>query len=231
MASVASFFVSRVDTAVDTLLEERLRQTNRPAERAALQDLSARPRSPTPSSPIRGTRISSAASAVTGCTRRARGRSASYGRARARRTRDTATSAMSMELVGPDTVNTIPPATVDAFRHHGRPRASLEEGVAEARQVMAALDRPGVSLDDITDKRRMACDSSAMRRTSCSVPSRASAPRRWPAASTARSAALAPSLETGVKTLDESSQGAWPARAGGVTPARDRSCRRRRRQR
>ena len=48
------------------------------------------------------------------------------------------------ELVGPDTVSTIPQATMDAFRHDGRPRASLEEGVPEARHVMAALDRLGV---------------------------------------------------------------------------------------
>ena len=41
---------------------------------------------------------------------------------------------------------------MDAFRDHGRSRASLEEGVEDARQVMAALDRLGVSLEEITDK-------------------------------------------------------------------------------
>ena len=55
-------------------------------------------------------------------------------------------------LIGPDTINTMPPATLDAFRDHGRVRASLEEDLPEARQVMATLDRLGISLDEITDR-------------------------------------------------------------------------------
>ena len=54
------------------------------------------------------------------------------------------------ELIGPDTVNTIPPATMDAFRDHGRPRASLEEDVAGAQAVMDALPGAGISIDAIT---------------------------------------------------------------------------------
>ena len=46
------------------------------------------------------------------------------------------------ELIGPDTVNTIPPATYDAFRDHGHPRASLEEGVGSARATMESLAAP-----------------------------------------------------------------------------------------
>jgi transaldolase/glucose-6-phosphate isomerase len=151
-ASVASFFVSRVDTAVDTLLEERLRQTNRPAERAALQDLLGK------------AAIANAKLAYQRYKEIFRGerwdRLRQVG-ARTQRLLWASTGTKNPrysdvryveELVGPDTVSTIPPATMDAFRHHGRPRASLEEGVPDARQVMAALDRLGVSLDDITDK-------------------------------------------------------------------------------
>ena len=54
------------------------------------------------------------------------------------------------ELIGSATVNTIPPATMDAFRDHGRPRASLEEDVAAAQAVMDALPGAGISIDDIT---------------------------------------------------------------------------------
>jgi transaldolase/glucose-6-phosphate isomerase len=56
------------------------------------------------------------------------------------------------ELIGPDTVNTIPPATFEAFRDHGRPRASLTEDVAAAFDTMAALSEAGISMKEVTDK-------------------------------------------------------------------------------
>ena len=56
------------------------------------------------------------------------------------------------ELIGRDTINTIPPATLDAFRDHGRPRLSLEENVAAAQQTMADLARAGISMKDVTDQ-------------------------------------------------------------------------------
>ena len=55
------------------------------------------------------------------------------------------------ELIGPDTVNTLPPATFDAFRDHGRPRASLTENLAEAADTMKRLSQVGISMQDITD--------------------------------------------------------------------------------
>ena len=56
------------------------------------------------------------------------------------------------ELIAADTVNTMPPATMDAFRDHGKVRASLEENIDEAKQTMAALDRSGISIDAVTAK-------------------------------------------------------------------------------
>jgi len=56
------------------------------------------------------------------------------------------------ELIGPNTVNTMPPATLDAFRDHGRPRASLAEDVEAAADTMAALVEAGISMKDVTDK-------------------------------------------------------------------------------
>ena len=54
------------------------------------------------------------------------------------------------ELIGPNTVNTVPPATLDAFRDHGTPRDSLEENVEEPEHVLAELEKSGISLDAIT---------------------------------------------------------------------------------
>ena len=56
------------------------------------------------------------------------------------------------ELIGPDTINTMPLATMDAFRDHGKLRASLEEDLPAARHVMATLDRLGISIDEVTAK-------------------------------------------------------------------------------
>ena len=54
------------------------------------------------------------------------------------------------ELIGPNTVNTVPPATLDAFRDHGKTRDSLEENIEDARHVLEELARSGISLDAIT---------------------------------------------------------------------------------
>ena len=56
------------------------------------------------------------------------------------------------ELIGADTVNTIPPATMDAFRDHGHVRASLTEDVEGAKKVMAETERLGLDLDGVTEK-------------------------------------------------------------------------------
>ncbi len=151
-ASVASFFVSRVDTAVDALLEERLRRTSGPAERAALQSLLGK------------VAIANAKLAYERYKEIVRSeRWARLAQAGARTQRllwaSTGTKNPSYsdvryveELIGPDTVNTMPPATMDAFRQHGRPNPSLEAGIAEARQVVAALEQVGISLDAVTAK-------------------------------------------------------------------------------
>jgi transaldolase/glucose-6-phosphate isomerase len=54
------------------------------------------------------------------------------------------------ELIGRDTVNTMPPATLDAFRDHGHPRDSLVEDLAGARATLAAAERLGLDLPAVT---------------------------------------------------------------------------------
>jgi transaldolase / glucose-6-phosphate isomerase len=56
------------------------------------------------------------------------------------------------ELIGPETVNTMPPATMDAFRDHGKPRASLEEDVDGAYDTTDRLAKAGVSMKAVTDQ-------------------------------------------------------------------------------
>lgn len=53
-------------------------------------------------------------------------------------------------LIGPDTVNTMPLETLSAYRDHGRPKARLEQGLAEAEQVLAELAEAGIDIDQVT---------------------------------------------------------------------------------
>jgi transaldolase len=55
------------------------------------------------------------------------------------------------ELIGPDTVNTMPEETVKAFQDHGSPRSTLQEGLAAAQAVFDDLAEAGVDYDDLTD--------------------------------------------------------------------------------
>ena len=55
-------------------------------------------------------------------------------------------------LIGPDTVNTVPTKTLDAFRDHGQVHETLTEGVDEAREVLATAERLGLDLDGVTDR-------------------------------------------------------------------------------
>ncbi len=56
------------------------------------------------------------------------------------------------ELIGAETVNTIPPATVDAFRDHGTAALTLEDGIADAQVVLSDLDGLGIDLTAVTEK-------------------------------------------------------------------------------
>jgi transaldolase len=55
------------------------------------------------------------------------------------------------ELIGPETVNTMPLETIEAFQDHGVVADTLEQGVDEAKQLLGELARAGVDYDDVTD--------------------------------------------------------------------------------
>ena len=54
------------------------------------------------------------------------------------------------DLIGPDTVNTMPQETIEAFQDHGDVRLTLEEGIDDARKVFEDVEAAGVSVDDVT---------------------------------------------------------------------------------
>jgi transaldolase/glucose-6-phosphate isomerase len=56
------------------------------------------------------------------------------------------------ELIGPNTVNTVPPATLDAFREHGHPKLTLETDLDGAHETMQTLEKVGVSMKAATDE-------------------------------------------------------------------------------
>jgi transaldolase len=55
------------------------------------------------------------------------------------------------ELIGPETVNTMPEETIQAFQDHGKVASTLEQGIDEAKQVFADFEEAGIDYDDVTD--------------------------------------------------------------------------------
>jgi transaldolase/glucose-6-phosphate isomerase len=152
VASVASFFVSRIDTLIDSQLEDKIKKATDPAQQQKLRQLKGK------------VAIANAKLAYQSYKKIFSGPRWAALAARGAQTQrvlwaSTSTKDPSFpdtyyvaELIGPDTVDTIPPATFDAFRDHGKPRASLEENVAAARETMETLAQVGISMKEATDK-------------------------------------------------------------------------------
>jgi len=152
VASVASFFVSRIDTLVDALLAARLKTAATPGERALLSSLAGK------------VAVSNAKLAYQRFKEIFRGPRWEALTARGAQTQRLLWASTSTknprysdvlyveELIGPDTVDTIPPATFDAFRDHGRPRASLEADLETAQDTMDTLAQVGISMEEVTGK-------------------------------------------------------------------------------
>ena len=150
VASVASFFVSRIDSAVDQELDEKIARANDPTEKERLAALKGK------------VAIANAKLAYQEYKRlfsgprweRLKAKGAKPQRllwaSTGTKNKDYSDVLYVEELIGPNTVNTVPPATLDAFRDHGKLRDSLEENVEDAQDVLAELGRSGISLDAIT---------------------------------------------------------------------------------
>jgi transaldolase/glucose-6-phosphate isomerase len=152
IGSVASFFVSRIDTAVDKLLDEKIAQVNDPDEKARLNALKGK--IAIANAKLAYQRYLKLFSGARWEKLAARGAKPQRLLWASTGTKNKAYSDVLYveELIGPNTVNTIPVATMDAFRDHGKLRNSLQENPAEAEQQLAALGRAGISLDSVTDK-------------------------------------------------------------------------------
>ncbi|MFZ3263936.1 MAG: bifunctional transaldolase/phosoglucose isomerase [Terriglobales bacterium] len=157
IASVASFFISRIDSLVDSLVNDQLKndqlkKETDPARKAKLQGI-----------------LGKVAIANGKLTYEAYERIFSSPRwkalaakgAQTQRVLWASTSTKNPnyrdvlyieELIGPDTVNTVPPATLDAFRDHGKPRQSLTEDLDGARKTMSNLAAVGIVMKDVTGK-------------------------------------------------------------------------------
>ena len=150
VASVASFFVSRIDSAVDALIEKKLKETS--GKSALLTTLVGR-------TAIANAKIAFCAFKkiyASPAWAKVEGRGAQKQRLLWASTgtknpayRDTL---YVEELIGPETVNTIPPATFNAFRDHGHVRASLGEDSDEAREILDDLRRVDIDFKAVTDQ-------------------------------------------------------------------------------
>jgi transaldolase/glucose-6-phosphate isomerase len=152
LASVASFFVSRIDTATDKLIDEKLKSMPQSGESEALAGLRGK------------IAIANAKLAYQDYKKLFAGerwRKMSEKGARVQRLLWASTSTKNPaysdvlyveELIGPDTINTMPLETIDAFRDHGKVRPSLEENSAAAQGMLTALAHFGISLDEVTTK-------------------------------------------------------------------------------
>src|SRR2546426_583459 len=150
VASVASFFVSRVDTAVDKLLEQRIAAASDPAERQRLQNLLGK------------AAVANAKLAYRAFQRifnepefaelRRRGAQVQRCLWASTGTKNPHYSDVLYveELIGPETVNTMPQQTMMAFKEHGEVRPSLLENVAGAEQLMRELAAIGIDMDKVT---------------------------------------------------------------------------------
>jgi transaldolase/glucose-6-phosphate isomerase len=152
IASVASFFVSRIDSLVDSTIDEKLTTAANSSQKTLLES-------------VRG-KVAIANARLTYKKYQelfgsARWKALAAKGAQTQRLLWASTSTKNPkyrdvlyveELIGADTVDTIPPATFDAFRDHGKLRPSLTENVDASAKIMADLASAGISMKEVTDK-------------------------------------------------------------------------------
>ena len=152
IASVASFFISRIDVAIDALLQKQTENMLGSGEQQMAKSLMGKVA--IANAKLAYQKYKELFSGERWDKLKARG-------AQPQRLLWASTGTKNPEyrdvmyveeLIGPMTVNTVPPATYDAFRDHGQLRNSLEENVDAARAIMANLQKTGISMTAVTDK-------------------------------------------------------------------------------
>ena len=151
VASVASFFVSRIDSLIDSQIEEKLKDASG-EDKETLENLRGK---------VAIANAKMAYQIYEEIFSGERWKKLSEKGAQTQRVLWASTGTKNErysdvlyieELIGKDTVNTIPPATWDAFRDHGKLRESLTENVEDARKTLENLEKAGISLEAATDK-------------------------------------------------------------------------------
>jgi transaldolase/glucose-6-phosphate isomerase len=152
IASVASFFVSRVDTAIDTELEQRARQAKTPEEKALLEGLSGR--AAVANAKLAYQKFKEIFHGERFAKLKAQGAQVQRCLWASTGTKNPKYSDVLYvdNLIGAETVNTIPPQTYTAVRDHGNVQPSLEANLDEARTAIRKLDEIGINLDEVTAK-------------------------------------------------------------------------------
>src|SRR5579863_8319160 len=152
VASVASFFISRIDSNIDNAITARLKSATSPTDKALLTDTLGKVA--IASAKLTYARYREIYAAPRWAALVAKG-------AQTQRLLWASTSTKNPkyrdvmyveELVGPDTVNTIPMGTLEAFREHGRVRLSLTDNVEEAHDTIDRLGRLGIDLRNVGDE-------------------------------------------------------------------------------
>ncbi|MEM7403448.1 MAG: bifunctional transaldolase/phosoglucose isomerase, partial [Myxococcota bacterium] len=151
LASVASFFVSRMDTAVDDQLNGMLKSAG-PAQRALLEPLLGK-------TAIANAKMAYELFQQLHDTQQWQALSSKGAQPQRLLWASTGTKNPAysdvlyvQQLAGAQTVDTLPMATLDAFRHHGQAQDRLGKEIAQARSVLKALKDESISLSQITDK-------------------------------------------------------------------------------
>jgi len=152
IASVASFFVSRIDASVDSIVAKRLPAEADAAKKAKLESVLGK---------VAVANAKIAYEVYEALSAGARWQALAAGGAMPQRLLWASTGVKNPkysdvlyvdELIGPDTVNTAPPGTIDAFRDHGTAAQTLQKDLGAARETLATLASLDISLDDITKK-------------------------------------------------------------------------------
>jgi transaldolase / glucose-6-phosphate isomerase len=152
LASVASFFVSRIDTLVDSRIQNMLKTETDPQKKQLLTSLQGK---------VAIANAKEAYEKYQKMIASPRWKALAAKGAQTQRLLWASTSTKNPayrdvlyieELIGPDTVNTIPPATMDAFREHGRVASTLDAELDVAHKTMAELKKVGISMDQVTSK-------------------------------------------------------------------------------
>ena len=150
IASVASFFVSRVDTLVDQLLENKIKASNDRVEQQKLKSLEGK-------AAIANARL--VYQDFKNFFHSPRFETLKHSGAHVQRPLWASTSTKNPayrdvlyaeELIGPDTVDTMPLETIENFREHGNVRLSVEENIQQARDELAELEKVGIHYDRVT---------------------------------------------------------------------------------